>query len=127
MALSPAVSLFGSETALPAIQFWVCSLCMAVAAMLAPGAVFGIAAFPLFAIALVYGMKGFRTLPASRQRPRISDAIWFMTGLTGVLLFSVLHGAMAFAFTHPASAAVPPPAAFTLLAGLLPVALCIYA
>jgi hypothetical protein len=124
---SVAMPLFSSDTANPTIQFWMSALCMAAAAVLAPGAVIGIAAFPLFAMSLFYAMKGFRFLPTARQRPKFSDALWFTAGLIGTVLFSVLHGAIAFAFAHPGAGAVTPPIAFTLVVGLLPLAICTYA
>ena len=119
--------LFSSDTASPIIQFWMSALCMATAAVVAPGAVIGIAAFPLYAMSLVYAMRGFRLLPTTRQRPKFSDALWFTVGLIGTELFSVLHGAIAFNLTHPGAGAVAPPIAFTLIAGLLPLAICTYA
>lgn len=124
---SAAMPLFSSDTASPTIQFWMSALCMATAAVLAPGAVIGIAAFPLFAMSLFYAMKGFRLLPTSRQRPKFSDALWFTAGLIGTVLFSVLHGAIAFTVTHAGTGAVAPPIAFTLITGMLPLAICTYA
>jgi len=125
--MTTPMPLFSSDTASPAIQFWIAALSMAAAAVLAPGAVIGIAAFPLFILSLVYGVKGFRRLPASRQRPSFTDTLWFIAGLLGTLLFSILHGAIAFAIAHPGSGASTPPLAFTLVTGLLPVAVCTWA
>lgn len=119
--------LFSADTANPAIQFWMSALCMATAAILAPGSIIGIAAFPLFIVSIVYGLKGFRLLPAAQRRARFRDTVWFTIGLLGTLLASILHGSIAFAFAHPGSGAMTPPLLVTLPAGLVPVALCAWA
>ena len=125
--MTTTMPLFHSDTASPAIQFWIAAIAMAAAAILAPGAVIGIAAFPLFVIAIVYGIRGFRFLPAARQRPSFTDTLWFIAGLLGTLLFSILHGAIAVAMAHPATGADTPPLIFTLTTGLLPIALSTWA
>ncbi len=121
------MSMISAGDSTSAIYFWMSALCMAAAGLLAPGAVIGIAAFPLFAASVAYALKGFRVLPSVTQRPRPVDYVWFVAGLLGAEFFSLVHGSIAFALTHPGSGALPPPFIVTMLLGLVPVALCIYA
>ena len=100
---------------------------MSAAGILAPAAVVGIAAFPLYALAIGYGLSAFAKLPPASQSTRMADFLLFAVGLLGTVCATVVHGAMAFAYTHPESHALPPPMWFTLLVGFLPVALCMHA
>lgn len=119
--------MFHSDAGSPAVRFWVSGLCMAAAGIVAPGAVIGIASFPLLLLSLGYGLRGFSLLSPASGRSSAVHFLLFTVGLIGAELASVFHGAMAFAYTHPESHGLPPPPAATLIFGLLPVALCIYA
>jgi hypothetical protein len=117
----------GSDTASPAVRFWVSGICMAAAGILAPGAVIGIAAFPLLIISIAYGLRGFVLLPLASHRSGPGPLLLFTLGLLLAEVAGVLHGAMAFAWTHPETYALPPPLFVTLIAGLFPAALCVWA
>src|SRR5581483_1229717 len=118
---------FGSQSASPVLELWISAICMAAAGLLAPGALIGIAAFPLYAISIFYGVKAFQSLPASTHRPSVAHLLWFIAGLLGAEFCALLTGSTAFAITHPALGAAPPPIAVVLLLGLIPVAVCIHA
>src|SRR5206468_5894181 len=110
--------MFHPEAGSPVLRFWVSGLCMAAAGVVAPGAVIGIAAFPLLLFSIGYGLRGFSLLPTASGRPRAAHFLLFAAGLLGAEMASVLHGAVAFANTHPELRAMPPPAAATLILGL---------
>jgi|SRR5579884_1902144 len=122
-----AMSSLGSHDASPVLQLWISATCMAAAGLLAPGALIGIAAFPLYAISIFCGVRGFTGLPASTHRPSIAHLIWFIVGLLGAEFFALVTGSTAFAMTHPALGAAAPSIAVVLLLGLVPVLICIYA
>jgi hypothetical protein len=101
------------DTASPTLRFWASAI--------------GIAAFPLLVISIAYGLRAFSLLPPATPRSGPGHFLLFGLGLLLAEGASVLHGAIALAWTHPQTHALAPPIAVTLLLGLLPVALCIYA
>jgi len=124
---SLALSMTGADNASPALRFWASAVCMTAAGIVAPGAVIGIAAFPLLIISIAYGLRGFSLLAQAAPRSGALPFLLFTLGLLLAEAGSVLHGAIAFAHTHPETHAMAPPIAVTLILGWLPVLLCIHA